>query len=850
MLHRTLFASAALFAAPALAQTAGQTPPPPAGEPTAPPVAEVQPAPAAPATADDNATEDEDAIVVTGQRPRGSVVGDIPAENTLNARDVRAYGAASVDELIQQLAPQVGSARGRGGEAPVVLLNGRRSSGFQELRDLPPEAIERVEILPEEVALKYGYAATQRVINIVLRQRFRSTVARVQGGVPTAGGYTSQQGDLTRLQIDRNGRTTLTAHAERSGALTEAERNILLDPSFVGPDPRPFRTLRGASDQVRVGATVNRNLSQKVAGTVDLRLQHDSGRSLLGLPASGILDPLGRNQQTDSARLAGLLNGDAGKWRWTANSAAEIDITRTLTDRTEIQTDRAYSENHQANLDLTANGPLLDLPAGRSNITLRASGSTRDLYSRSRRSIGLTESDLGRDQLGGSVNVDLPVAKRNGALGAIGTLTLNANAEVEHLSDAGTLTTLGGGANWSPVARLNLIGSYTREEGAPTLNQLGDPVLEQPGVRIFDFINGTTSTVTAVTGGNPALQNDRRSVFKLGGNWQPWEATDLTFRADYVHSRLNDPVEALGAPTAALQAAFPDRFVRDASGTLLRADLRPVNFDRRETDTLRIGFNFSKPLKSKRPPQALIDQFRRARQQAQGGGGGGRPGADGAPPPPPPGGGDGGPPPGGGGFGPGGGGGGGFGGGGFGRGGGGGRGGFGQGGRLQFSLTDTVTLRDRLYIRDGLAPIDFRNGGTLGAGGGTPQHNVQAEGGYFNNGFGVRASVNYASGTSVIGGPNGDLRFSPLATTDLRFFVNPGDRFDWVLKHPWLRGTQVRLDINNIFDVRQRVRDATGAVPISYQPDLLDPVGRSVSISLRKLFLPSRFFARLPGASR
>ena len=101
--------------------------------------------------------EDADEIVVTGSRPRGSVIGDIPPENTLNARDVRATGATDINELLEALAPQIGSARGRGGERPVLLLNGQRISSFRELRDLPTEAIQRVEILPEEVALKYGY---------------------------------------------------------------------------------------------------------------------------------------------------------------------------------------------------------------------------------------------------------------------------------------------------------------------------------------------------------------------------------------------------------------------------------------------------------------------------------------------------------------------------------------------------------------------------------------------------------------------------------------------------------------------------------------------------------------------
>jgi iron complex outermembrane recepter protein len=59
--------------------------------------------------------------------------------------------------------------------------------------------------------------------------------------------------------------------------------------------------------------------------------------------------------------------------------------------------------------------------------------------------------------------------------------------------------------NWSPAVRLNLIASWTREEGAPTMQQLGDPQLETPETRIFDFTTGETVLVTAITGGNQGL---------------------------------------------------------------------------------------------------------------------------------------------------------------------------------------------------------------------------------------------------------------------------------------------------------------------------------------------------------
>ena len=43
-----------------------------------------------------------------GQKPRGSVVGDIPPENVLDPRDIRATGATSISELLDSIASQTG----------------------------------------------------------------------------------------------------------------------------------------------------------------------------------------------------------------------------------------------------------------------------------------------------------------------------------------------------------------------------------------------------------------------------------------------------------------------------------------------------------------------------------------------------------------------------------------------------------------------------------------------------------------------------------------------------------------------------------------------------------------------
>ena len=128
-------------------------------------------------------------------------------------------------------------------------------------------------------------------------------------------------------------------------------------------------------------------------------------------------------------------------------------------------------------------------------------------------------------------------------------------------------------------------------------------------------------------------------------------------------------------------------------------------------------------------------------------------------------------------------------------------------------------------------------------GGFRPRHRLEGDLGWFNNGLGARLSGNFQNGGEV---GNGDeaLDFAPLARFNLNLFANLGERWELVAKHPWLRGTQLRLGVQNIFDAKQRVRDAGRDVPVNYQPDLLDPLGRTISFSIRKQFLPPPGFFR------
>jgi hypothetical protein len=50
------------------------------------------------------------------------------------------------------------------------------------------------------------------------------------------------------------------------------------------------------------------------------------------------------------------------------------------------------------------------------------------------------------------------------------------------------------------------------------------------------------------------------------------------------------------------------------------------------------------------------------------------------------------------------------------------------------------------------------------------------------------------------------------------------------------QGARVSVAATNVFDRRQSVHDASGLTPIAFAPGYLDPPGRVIAITVRKVF--------------
>ncbi|MCP5386693.1 MAG: TonB-dependent receptor [Novosphingobium sp.] len=774
-------------------------------------------------------------IVVIAERIKGQVDTPQPPVATYSEADIAALGASSITDLLARISPQTGSGRGRGDGAPVVLVNGQRIASFREMRNYPPEAVKRVEVLPEEVALRFGFPPDARVVNVILKDDFRSRRLELTYGQPDRGGMSSQQLEASLLRIAGPSRLNLNGSAQRSSALFESERSALVStaaqPTLASdPQPADWRSLVGASRDYQMSTSWTRGLGKDgLGGSLSLNAsaeqQESTGWSglntvLLTDPASGdsalrtLADPLRRRSATTTLAGGAGLNTVLGAWQLSAT----LDLTHTEgTSRVDRRADTAALVAAVAAGSLAYDGQLpglpdagfdktttnsdridslvtlvgrpIDLPAGPVGLTAKA-GYTWLSYDTADFRAGGTSSSLLRKRLIGGLNVALPLtSRREHVLPGLGDLTLNLSADWTHVSDFGPVNSWSAGLTWSPLESLGLQTSYVTQQQAPSVTELGAPQTITFDVPVYDYTRGETALVSLTSGGNPALRREQQRDWKFSANWQLPFLKNSSLLVEYFRNRSNDVTASFPLLTPDIEAAFPGRVVRDPSGRLIAIDQRPVTFAEQSSSRLRWGLNLSGQL-GKAPP---------------GGGpgfGGGRP--DGARR-------------------------------------GGGRGGMMAammgggpiGGRWGLGIFHTAQFDNRVLIAPGGPELDLLGGDALGSSG-SPRHKIEFNANLFYNWVGLFAQGTWNGPYDINGASN--LRFGALGKVNLNLFADFGRQKKIFEKVPLLKGARMSLRIENLFDARQRVTDAAGAVPLAYQPDYLDPRGRVISIELRKMF--------------
>jgi len=535
-------------------------------------------------------------IIVTGERIRGQLIVDQPPVAEYDSEDIAAFGGSSIADIIAAIEPSTGGARGsRGGGRPVFLINGIRVSSPREFHSYPPESIAKVEVFAEEVAQRFGYDPDQRVVNIVLKNDYSALTLEGEIEAPARGGYWRNEEEATYLRIADGARLNFNLDIEDTSLLTEAERGFTVPSAIPGvADEAPFRSL--VSDSWQVEGTANYARAFIDSGSslsVNATASRQESSGLSGLRNTGgtiePIEPIERRGRTDTLSLGAAYNRSIGSWKATFTSDAVLANGDTEIDRRDAAGfDTAETRTRTVVNKATFTGYPVDLPAGEVSATLDLGFDWTRLDSADSRSA--SDVSITRRRFDGGINLNIPIARRDGAWGAIGNASLNLSAGAEDLSDFGGLANWSAGFNWSPIDRLNLQVTRIWREAAPGISALGNPRIDEFNVPVFDFATGRDVLATVTTGGNPDLGAETQSDWKLGANWQlPLDGARL--QVDYGINRSRDVTLSSPAFTAAFEQAFPDRVARDAGGELLAIDRRPVTLYETRSRTLSFGLS-------------------------------------------------------------------------------------------------------------------------------------------------------------------------------------------------------------------------------------------------------------------
>ena len=799
-------------------------------------------------------------IIVTGQ----ALFPNIQPERNLDETGIESYGLSTVDELVGEIENELGDTED---DPPLVIVNGQPINDLSEIGNLPVEALRNLQVLPRGTAVHFGGTSSQRVISLTLNRTVRSATLTAARKIATDGDWNATRGEAILTDIHGSTRANLAFRVNDQDRLLESQRGIIepqpfqpyslggnivgypdtsgeIDPllsSLAGKtvtvvpvpgvptpsladfvanannptvtDVAPYRTLTPQIENYNLNGTFSAKLASWLTSTATLNLMQAFSHSLRGLP-SGLLvlpsdnqfspfstdvaiafygnDPLRYRSRTRSANANLTLNGNFGSW--TANFNARHSESNGISNsQRQIFASNGLPTNvNPFTADLSSFVQITtDRTSSRSLTNLAQLSMTGPLASVPAGSIQTTiEAHLEWNHLRSSSSFSTfgnrDVSRAEQAIRGAVDIPLTSRAQ-------GVLPQIG---DWDATAEYQ----FDHFSDAGTLHDYAFGLTWQPAstLRFHGAIEHRETPASVDLLGSPNLEVPNVSVFDpltgntvqvveiTGGNPSLKPETDQIRRLSTqltLVKRLN--LQLNGEYTDTNRRNFVSSLPDESAAIMLAFPDRFVRDSNGNLTTIDL-----------RPVNFASDEEKRLRwglsmNARLGGAAPGQKYQPGRVTPPT---------------------------------------------FLQLTANHSIVFSDRIVIRSGLDPVDLLSGGAIGIGGGRVRHQVDGTAAITSGGLGARIGVMWRSRSSLLTKVNDatdTLTFSPLMTINLRAFADTRRILPQV---KWAKGLRLSVDVLNLTNSRQRVRDSFGMTPLQYQPGYRDPIGRTIELEIRKVF--------------
>ena len=537
-----------------------------------------------------SAPEVNPAIVVTGTRIRGTAIAS--PRIVLRSDGLKEQGLATLTDAARTIPqnfgggqnPTVGinvpaasgvnvgsgsslNLRGLGSDATLTLLNGRRlsysgSRQSVDLSSIPTGIVERIEIVADGASAIYGSDAVAGVANIILRRDAEGLVTTGLIGGSTDGGNDQRIFGATAGARWDGGGGILSYEYGSNAPIVGSQRSYTATSAARGLDllPEIERHNAAASAHHRMGPV-----------TVSLDALYNNRRSLTQYAANPTGDRGGLRMQVSTRNESFLFAPNlemelGGGWRAALSASYAKDTGRYSSyvfngDTLVSPFDGCYCNTFWS-VEASADGPLVELPAGTARlalgggardvgfVSLRGQNSPQNIDEHQRSTYAFSEA-----------NVPL-LARRDGAA----LVQASAALRFERYPDLADVATPKLGLVVSPTSDFDLKASWGRSFRAPTMLQRYESTL---GILVGAASVGGTglpagSTALLLSGGRPELKPERARSWSVTADLHPRALDGARLELSYFNIRYTDRIvtpivftsQALSNPIYAQQVAF------------------------------------------------------------------------------------------------------------------------------------------------------------------------------------------------------------------------------------------------------------------------------------------------------
>lgn len=549
--------------------------------------------PQMPETADSASASDQesktslDEIVVTGSHILGIENKTNPVI-VIDRTQIEQSGYASTQDLLTSL-PQnyaggnttqagfIGSGqlngdfssainlRGLGASSTLVLLNGHRMApGVQgtqvDVSSIPIAAIERIEILTDGASAIYGSDAVGGVVNIITKKDYDGAETAARFGSVTSGSRHEETIAQTAGKSWSTGNMTGTFQYQGHSRLESQDR------VFSEDVQRP-------TDLLPAEHTYSSMLSgrQRLADSVEVYADMLWSKRLFDENESNNFGAgIGDSHSKDYGSASNLNIASGVSWDFLPKWSLQVNglFARQDTRQAEPETGPAIltffavpvyditqtSSFDEKSIELLVNGKVAQTGAG--DVGVAIGGSYRDENAAVIADIQGAESghaDLDRTVRSYYAETYVPLVAERNAIPLVQALALSAAVRGDRYSDFGSTTNPRIGLSWSPVSRLSLRASYGTSFRAPTEYEISQTIDPQIGIIPLQNPAGAGTVPVIESSVVPPLTAERSSNIDVGLQYKPAEvAGDLTL--NYYDIRYKDRIIEVNPPANALIA--------------------------------------------------------------------------------------------------------------------------------------------------------------------------------------------------------------------------------------------------------------------------------------------------------